>query len=214
MAVSEVWRLALALLLDAIGDDAPFAELPLFAKVPRRHLEVARAMIARRLNTPLARGVGRYFDAVAALALARPRVSYEGQAAIELESAGGAFDGVVPYPFDVDETTVPWTIDLRPLARAVCRDVLAGIPVATISTRFHSALVSATADVVKRAARERGALPVVLGGGCFQNARLAEGVAHSLTPELQVYRNERVPPGDGGIALGQVAVADAVAGRS
>jgi hydrogenase maturation protein HypF len=92
--------------------------------------------------------------------------------------------------------------------------MIAGAAPASISARFHNTLARATAELVQRAARFTGHLPVVLTGGCFQNARLAEGVATALST-FPVYLHHEVPPGDGGIALGQALVADAVArGRS
>ena len=82
-----------------------------------------------------------------------------------------------------------------------------------MSARFHNTLVAATAEGVRRAIRSAGSLPVVLTGGCFQNARLAEGLAAELTKDCTVYLHNRVPPGDGGIALGQAVIAAAIARR-
>jgi hydrogenase maturation protein HypF len=102
-------------------------------------------------------------------------------------------------------------LDLRPLWRARVADVLADVAAGEISARFHASLCAGGAALVRRAARRDGRLPVVLTGGCFQNARLAEGVARELSGEFEVYQHGEVPPGDGGIALGQAVVADAVA---
>jgi hydrogenase maturation protein HypF len=81
----------------------------------------------------------------------------------------------------------------------------------TVSARFHAALAAAGAALVRDAAGRTGKLPVVLTGGCFQNARLAEGILAALGSDFRVYLHGRVPPGDGGIALGQAFVADASA---
>jgi len=89
-------------------------------------------------------------------------------------------------------------------------DLLAGRPAGTVSARFHRSLSAATAELVRAAAARHGRLPVVLTGGCFQNARLAEGVLEELGGDFAVYLHGQVPPGDGGIALGQALVADAV----
>ena len=103
----------------------------------------------------------------------------------------------------------PWQLDLRPLVRAVATDVSAGRAPATISARFHNALVLAACELVRLAAARHGQHPVVLTGGCFANARLAEGISQGLSTSFQVYLHGFVPPGDGGLALGQAIVADA-----
>lgn len=209
-AIREVWRIALALLRDAFGDDAPVKRLALFRGIPARQLEVvARSLAKGAPNVPLARGVGRYFDALGALGLNRPRASYEGQVALEWNLAADPLESRC-YPFEIGSQPLP-ELDLRPLVRAAVRDLLDGRPAGLVSARFHNSLARATGELVRRAVERVGALPVVLTGGCFQNARLAEGVLAELGKELPVYTHGEVPPGDGGIALGQALVADAVA---
>ena len=96
--------------------------------------------------------------------------------------------------------------------RAAVEDLVNGVTPGRVSARFHEAMADVAAALVRRAAAERGPLPVVLTGGCFQNARLAEGVKRRLQGDFDVRLHGEVPPGDGGIALGQALVADAVAG--
>ncbi len=211
-AVAEPWRVALALLLDAFGAAPPLERLDLFSKVPETEVRVVRQMLEKRLNCPLAHGAGRLFDGVAALVLSRPRSRFEGQLATALDGAASEGD-VPPYPFEIDASSTPVSIDLRPTTLALVEEILAGRPAAAVSARFHATLVRATADAVRAAASVTGRLPVVLTGGCFQNARLAEGLVASLGGTFGVYLHRRVPPGDGGIALGQALVADAVARR-
>ncbi|ABC80252.1 (NiFe) hydrogenase maturation protein HypF [Anaeromyxobacter dehalogenans 2CP-C] len=209
-AIRDPWRIALAALLDAFGDDAPLDRLPLFAGVPARELEVVRRMLAAGLNAPPAHGAGRAFDAAGALALCRPSARFEGQVALALDAAAHGHEAP-PYPFDLDASGPVEALDLRPLWRALAADVLAARPAGELSARFHAALAAAGAEQVRRAARRTGRLPVVLTGGCFQNARLAEAIRARLDGEFAVYQHGEVPPGDGGIALGQAVVADAVA---
>jgi hydrogenase maturation protein HypF len=209
-AIRDPWRIALAALLDAFGPDAPVDRLPLFAAVDPKERAVVERMLAADLNSPAAHGAGRAFDAAGALALGRPSARYEGQVALALDSAGHGRDAA-PYPFDVAAEGGLDVLDLRPLWRALAADVLGGAEAGLVSARFHEALVKAGAEVVRRAARRTGPLPVVLTGGCFQNARLAEGILGELSGAFAVYPHGHVPPGDGGIALGQALVADAVA---
>ncbi len=212
LAIREPWRIALSAMVDAFGEDAPLERLPLFARVPARELEVARRMIATGLNSPPAHGAGRAFDAAGALALGRTASRFEGQVALALDGVASCAEvGAYPFELESGDGTGLDLLDLRPLWRALARDVMEEAAPGAVSARFHGALVAAGAELVRRAVRRTGPLPVVLTGGCFQNARLAEGILGALSGSLKVYLHEEVPPGDGGIALGQAVVADAVA---
>lgn len=211
-AIHQPWRIALALVEDAFEGHGPIEALPLLTAIAPHDRAVVQQLLDRRFRSPLAHGAGRYFDGIGALVLERPEARYEGQIALEWNViADPSVDE--PYGFDVDTRVSPWSIDLRPMVRAVVGDVLAGVAAPVISARFHNTIVAATATVVRRAARSRGPLPVVLTGGCFQNARLAEGLEAALSPQLPVYLHGEVPPGDGGLSLGQAVAAAAIARR-
>ncbi len=210
-AVREPWRIALAVLTDAFGGDAPLDALPLLRAVDPKEREVVLRMLAAGVNSPPAHGCGRAFDAAGALVLGRPVSRFEGQVALALDAA--AEGAGAPYPFDVDGGGAVEQLDLRAAWRALVADVLAGVTAGAISARFHATLARAGAELVRRAARRTGPLPVLLTGGCFQNARLAEGVLGDLSKDgFPVYLAGEVPPGDGGLALGQAVVADATLG--
>jgi hydrogenase maturation protein HypF len=202
LAIREPWRIALALLDDAYEGHAPLRDLALFAHVSPRAVEVVRGMIRANINTPYARGIGRFFDGIGALCLERPRAAYEGELAVAWNLA--ADDDSHRYPF----ATIDDAVDLRPLVRAVVSDLASDVPVPAISARFHATLVAATIDRVRAAVARVGTLPVVLTGGAFHNPLLAEGLRRGLA-DLDVRLHGEVPPGDGGIALGQALVADA-----
>lgn len=201
-AIRQPWRIALALVDDAFGQDAPLANLGLFSQVAPRAIASVRGMIRADINAPRARGIGRFFDGIAALCLQRTTSAYEGELAVawNLASAGAAS----PYPFEITGGEV----DLRPMIRALVEDLIAGVPVPALSARFHETLVAATVDRVRAAVARVGRLPVVLTGGAFHNPLLARGVRDGLR-DLDVRLHGEVPPGDGGIALGQALVADA-----
>jgi hydrogenase maturation protein HypF len=211
-AIRHPWRIAIALLEDAFDGHAPLDECRVFSMVPPGDVTVVRQMLATRFRSPLAHGAGRYFDGVGSLVLARPESHYEGQVALEWNVAADPFEAG-RYDYAIDGRQSPWQIDLRAMVRDVVDDLRAGVSASTISARFHNTLAAATAAVVRRAARERGVLPVVLTGGCFQNARLAERLAGALVAAFTVHLHRNVPPGDGGLALGQAVVAAAVARR-
>jgi hydrogenase maturation protein HypF len=208
-AIREPWRVALAALDDAFDGDPPLGRLPLFRSVAASQVALVRQMIRSGLNAPLAHGAGRLFDAAGAIALGRGLSRYEGQVAMALDNAADPGERG-RYPFAVDQSAGPWQLDWRPLLRALVDDLLAGASPARASARFHESLSAAAGELVRAAAGRHGRLPVVLTGGCFQNARLAEGVLGSLGG-FEVYLHQRVPPGDGGLALGQALVADSVA---
>jgi hydrogenase maturation protein HypF len=208
-AIRDVWRITLALLDDAFGGDPPLDALALFRDIPRKRIAGVRQMIERGVNAPAAHGLGRYFDGIGALVLGRGVARYEGQIALKWNLVANATEAG-RYPFELVEAPLA-VLDLRPLVRAVVGDVLAGAEPGAISARFHNTIVAATAAMVHLAARRAGRVPVVLTGGCFQNALLAERVRAALVPEFDVYLHGEVPPGDGGLALGQAVVADATA---
>ena len=209
-AIREVWRIGAALLHDAFGGEPPLDAFPLFREIPADRLELVCRMAARGIQSPLARGVGRYFDALGSLFLSRPVSRYEGQVALEWNLAADPSESRA-YPFELVRDGGLRTLDLRPLVRAATADFLAGARPSEISARFHNALAKATAALLRAAAEDTGRLPVVLTGGCFQNALLTERVLEAVGHEFVIYRHGEVPPGDGGLALGQAMVAAAVA---
>jgi hydrogenase maturation protein HypF len=209
-AIREVWRVALALLDDAFQGDPPVARLEALATRAPKEIHAVRQLVAANLNAPRAHGVGRLFDAVGAVCLGEGIARHEAQVAMALEWAAGAREED-PYPFTLDRSCVTWQVDTRPLVRALVADVLAGRPAALCAARFHDTLGAIARALLHEATSLYGALPVVLTGGCFQNARLVEAcVRQTSRVGIRVRVHERVPPGDGGIALGQALIADAV----
>jgi hydrogenase maturation protein HypF len=179
-------------------------------------LRTVRTMLERRFHSPLTSSAGRLFDAVSTLAGLRPRVSYEGQAAMELEwlATGLRPDGV--YPFDLEEARsgpgdeITLVVDTRPLIRAVAEEAGRGIEPARIGRRFHATMVAMIASVCGRLREATGLGVVVLSGGVFMNALLTSKVEARLEGDgFRVYRHRLVPPNDGGLSLGQLAVAAA-----
>ncbi|MEW5982498.1 MAG: carbamoyltransferase HypF [Acidobacteriota bacterium] len=206
-AIRQVWRQALALLTDAFDGNPPTAGLALFQRVPDSHIHVVRQMMAAGVNCPRAHGVGRYFDAVGSIGLARPVSRYEGHVALEWNLAAAPNDHG-SYPFALSPGPAVLEIDLRAAVRAIVSDLRAGEHPAVVSARFHSTLVDATVAVVHQILAQHGPMPVALSGGCFQNRRLTEGILARVGDGVRVVRHEQVPPGDGGLALGQAFAAN------
>jgi hydrogenase maturation protein HypF len=208
-AIREVWRTALALVDDAFEGKPPLERIPLFRDISAERVAVVRQMVALGLQAPLAHGVGRYFDALGALGLALPQSRHEGQVALAWNLVADPAE-CRRYGYCLDQSCLPWSLDLRSMVQEAVTDLIVGQAASSISAAFHNTLAHATAAAVRAVLAERGRMPVVLTGGCFQNARLAEGVLAELGPQVDVRLHRQVPPGDGGIALGQALVADAV----
>jgi hydrogenase maturation protein HypF len=206
-AIREPWRMAVAHLADAQVEFTP-----LRARLLPLRLRTVETMLERRLNAPWTSSAGRLFDAVAALAGVRDDVSYEGQAALELEflAAGVEPDGAYPFGLDSAEGSEALVVDTRPLIRAVAEEAARGVPAARIARHFHSTVVALIVAVCKRLRRVTGIEAVALSGGVFLNALLTSEASTRLTEDgFRVYRHRLVPPNDGGLSLGQLAIAAA-----
>jgi hydrogenase maturation protein HypF len=204
-ATREPWRMAVSCLLRAYGEDLP--RLPVVSRVPEGDLRLLRQMISRGINTPFTSSCGRLFDAVAALAGVRERVSYEGQAALELETAID-IETREEYPFTLVREGNVLIFQQNSLIRAVAADVRRGEPVGAISARFHNAIAALIAEACRRLRAGGAPETVALSGGVFQNRYLAaETVSRLQADGFRVLTHSLVPPNDGGLALGQAAVA-------
>lgn len=225
-AIREPWRVALALLAELEGPESAAGHWALahtgIGEAERRG--VAR-LLERGVRSPLTSSAGRLFDGVAALAGLAARSSFEGEAAMALEFAAGTASGAGNGGFDLIETPAPpalapfqrpraelLELDWRPLVAALVAARAAGAGATEIAARFHAALARAAVALARRFVVRR----VALTGGCFQNLRLtSELAAHLGAAGREVLIHRRVPANDGGIALGQAAVARAAAaGRS
>jgi hydrogenase maturation protein HypF len=210
-AIRQVWRIALSLLDDAYEGRPPLDVFTIFQRIAPGTLASVRSLVSGGVGSPLARGVGRYFDAFGALFLGRPESRFEGQVALEWNGAADASE-MEAFPFEISAGDVR-TLDLRPSVRAAVEAFVSGVSPAAISGRFHNTVARATVELLRACAAPEGALPVVLTGGCFQNALLAERVGSGLSRDFRVYLHRDVPPGDGGLAVGQALVADALGRR-
>ena len=183
-------------------------------------LATLKTMLVKKLNSPVTTSTGRLFDAVASLINLRQQIRFEGQAAMELEFAMEGVETEERYELriadcglrntargDARPTKTPKSeiiLDWSPMVEAILEDVKDGIPAGIISAKFHNALAESIVAVAKRAGQNR----VVLSGGCFQNRYLTEYAVRRLQAEgFRPYWHQRVPPNDGGIALGQVVAA-------
>ena len=196
-AAREPRRSALGLLFEVFGEKIPESDW-----FDESQQTAILAMLERSVHCPQTSSMGRLFDAVAALCGLSTVTSFEGQAAMALQFAADE-DEEESYRLPLLDGT-PALIDWEPMVRAVLADRAAGLPIGRISGRFHNGL----ADAAVAIAQHSGCSRVVLSGGCFQNTLLATRVRLRLMRAgLNVYTHRQVPPGDGGIALGQAYIA-------
>jgi hydrogenase maturation protein HypF len=203
-AIREPRRAALGLLYDAYGERAfEMSELAPIAAFGRTELGVIRQMLVRGVNAPVTSSAGRLFDAFAALTGLRQKCAYEGQAAIELEGAAGDCAAGRRYRLPIRQgDDAMLVVDWEPALAEALADLRTGVQSAQISQAFHDGLAMAIVGVAVRAGQQT----VVLTGGCFQNARLTESTVAALRAAgLNPVWHRRVPPNDGGLALGQAA---------
>jgi hydrogenase maturation protein HypF len=205
-AVREPRRAALGL-LHATGGDAVLANtaLPPVAAFTTRERAVLATMLGRGVNAPLTSSAGRLFDAVAALLGLCQVGSFEGEAAMAVEFAAGRARATVALPpAVVRDTTGPLVIDWQPPVTALIEQRLAGSAPEPLAATLHDALSAAIVEVARRIGLQR----VVLTGGCFQNAVLTERAVDRLRAAgFAPYWHHRIPPNDGGLAVGQLAFA-------
>ena len=208
-AIKHPWRMALAALYAVFGPEARTLDLPLLAALRPEDITLIFRMIDRRINTPLTSSCGRLFDAVSALLGVRSEIQYEAQAAIELEMAlDETVDAV--YPEALTETNARGAMPMTPLLRAMVADITQGTPTGAVAAKFHWSL----AEIFLRAAcdaRTRYRIDRVgLSGGVFQNVAFFTYLLRRLREkDFEVLTHAEVPTNDGGLALGQVVVANA-----
>jgi hydrogenase maturation protein HypF len=202
-AVKEPRRTALGVLYEIWGDkvisDRRLAPIAGFSDT---ELVVVQQMLFKGINSPFTSSAGRLFDAVASILGLRHRVTFEGQAAMELEfSIQPDIDDV--YPFEITNN-LPFIVNWMPMIPEILIDLQKGQAAGNISAKFHNTLT----EIIVAVARKVGEPKILLTGGCFQNRYLVERSIGRLSDAgFKPYWHQRVPPNDGGIALGQVVAA-------
>ncbi|HZC43202.1 MAG TPA: carbamoyltransferase HypF, partial [Acidobacteriaceae bacterium] len=211
-AVRQPWRMALSYLRDTFGRGVLPNGMKFLHMVPEKQIGVVDAMIARRIQSIETSSSGRLFDAVAALVGLGSEVTFEGQAAIALESAASP-DVEDHYPFHLEEGE-PIQLDMRSMIEEIARDLVRGEAIGLISARFHNTVAAAVVELCRRIRRQEQLNRVCLSGGVFQNMYLLKHTVRDLDKDgFQVFLHALVPPNDGGISLGQAAIANAILRR-
>jgi hydrogenase maturation protein HypF len=212
-AILEPWRNAYAHLATAFDWDElaeRHARLEIISYLKTRPLATFATMLEKNLNSPPASSAGRLFDAVAAvLGICRDRVSFEGQAAMELEALAETASAGTAYPLRLENRQIHW----HDLWKGILADLHSGVDKAVIAANFHHSLAKGLARSALQLGREYQVKILVLSGGVFQNRLLLESLQAELGQGMTVLIPERIPVNDGGISLGQ-AIIGAMSNRS
>lgn len=207
-AIREPWKAAIGIVKQAANGDA----LSLLSKIKpfisRHNLENIKVILDvcdRPVFSPLSSGAGRLFDAVSALLGLTDVNTFEGEAAISLESGAEKGNEDV-YPVDIGLKNSPLVLDFSVTILEIINDIIKGRPVGLIAAKFHNAVAAAIVRTVERISMDRGIRDIVLSGGVFQNSYLLSSVLRLFPSNLRVFVNEAVPSNDGGISLGQAYI--------
>jgi hydrogenase maturation protein HypF len=206
-AIKEPRRTALGMLYECFGNNIFCQQdLPTLQAFTSVELELINQMLIKIVNAPVTTSVGRMFDAVASMIGLQQCVNYEGQAAMELEFLTQDVENEECYPFEIYEApnVKVKIVDWRLILEGILSDIKDHISHSIISAKFHNTLVEIIIAIAKKIGKPR----VVISGGCFQNRYLTERTVIRLQEEeFRPYWHQRVPPNDGGIALGQIYAA-------
>jgi hydrogenase maturation protein HypF len=206
------WRIAAgyAHSLGITVDDLPFLQ-----NVDKEALRLLRRQIERQQHIALTSSVGRLFDGVASLIDVRDEVTYEAQAAMELEVLSRPFMlHAKSYPYSVADARNGRIVRLHELFRAIVEDLRAGNSIGQIGANFHKTVSGIALDICGRARQLTGLSEVALSGGVWQNQILLDLVRDGLQQnEFTVYVHRQVPTNDGGLSLGQAVIANHIRAR-
>jgi len=207
-AIQNPWRMALSYVYTFLGKEGVMKYLPLLAKSKEEKISLLLKQIDQKINSPLTSSCGRLFDGISALLGLCSSVSYEGQAAVELEMiADLEEDG--SYLFLLEEEGERGVIRLKPIIEGILNDIEDGTEPPRISGKFHNTLVKMAVAICQRISGQGGPKKVALSGGVFQNRLLSERMRAALEKSgFEVLVHRLVPCNDGGLSLGQAVIAN------
>ena len=208
-AVREPWRMAVSHIHNAYGPEAPEVIKGVLRRIDGKKTGILLKMIESGNNTPPTSSAGRLFDAVSSIIALRDVITFEGEAAMELEAIADRDSALKLRPFEFAlKRDTPMVMDTAPLIREVVREVQRGTPAPVIAGRFHRTISEMILIAAETVREETGAADVALSGGVFQNSLLTGLTADALQKAgFKVWMNEKVPANDGGVSLGQAVIA-------
>jgi hydrogenase maturation protein HypF len=201
-ATKNPWRMAVSYLFKYYGPALLDLKLDFLKDIPTHEIDLVISMLDKKINCPLTSSTGRLFDAVAALTDICTKSTFHAEAPMRLEAATNSTT-IETYNFEIGED-----IKLENIFKGIIEDLQAGINKAVIATKFHHTIINIIFANAKLIKQSHGINKVVLSGGSFQNRFILERVEILLEQEgFEVYAQENIPANDGGLALGQLAIA-------
>jgi len=206
-AIAEPWRMVYSYLYSIYGPRAKKIDIDFIRRMDYDKLSIIEKMIDKNINSPLTSSCGRLFDAASSLIGIRDEVTYEGQAAMELESFC-AYGIKKRYNFCICKEGEEFIIDPQEIFIDIIKDLKKGIDKKVIAAKFHNTVAEFTVNLCGKIRENTGINKIALSGGVFQNRYLTDKIISLLEKDdFQVYTQRKVPPNDGGISLGQAVVA-------
>lgn len=213
-AVEEPWRMAVSLLVEAFGQRIPCID---FTERWKKKVPIILGMIKKKINSPLTSSMGRFFDGVSSLLGICDVNTYEGQAAMELESVAedlSASSGNLltqNYRYGIREKEGTFMVEPGSIVKGIVADLQRSVPTSVVAAKFHNSIADIIKDVSLKIKERIGLRRVAFSGGVFQNRLLLGLALRKLTEQGFIcYYQRKVPPNDGGISLGQAIVADEI----
>ncbi len=209
-AIHEPWRIGVSLLRQAYGQFWSDIAYRLNFAPDQTDFELLDKIMETRINSPLSSGMGRLFDGVAAIMDLRRKVSFEGQAAMELEAKAELAGEVLPFDIlrNPDDSYI---LNVSAAIRTIVENIFSRKSVEEIASAFHATLTAAFVAMSVEMRKLTGINGVALSGGCFQNRILLEGTVTELKKkDFEVYYHSQVPANDGGVSLGQAVIAGSI----
>jgi len=206
-AITEPWRMTYSYLYSIFGQKAKTLNIDFIKRRDYNKLLIIEKMIDQKINSTLTSSCGRLFDAISSLIGIEDEISYEGQAAMELESI------CLPkinnsYGFNIIEKEKEYIIEPKKIIVEVIRDLKKGIDKGIMAAKFHNTVAKFTLELCVKIREKTKINKVAISGGVFQNKYLTEKVISLLeSREFVVFSHKKVPPNDGGISLGQAVIA-------
>ena len=206
MAVKEPWRMALAYLYHAFGQETTkYSES--FMSRHQDKADTVLKIIEKRIRSPFTSSLGRLFDGIGSLAGLVDIATYEGEGAVMLEMSSSEDTGK-QYTFEIREEEDVLVIGIATLIRSVADDIKKGSDCGEISSKFHRGIITIFAKLAEQLREKTGIGSVALSGGCFQNRILLEGLTGELEENgFEVFYHRNLPPGDGSLSFGQLIIA-------
>ncbi len=198
-AIHDVWKIGFSLLYSVYGEKV--FELDNIPFLKRNDALLVKKLLEKNINSPVTTSAGRLFDGISAIIGIRDTVNYEAHAAMELEFAADDFKTNEYFSFSIEELNCSFIFNWEDMIKGIVADLSKNVPQAKLAAKFHNTLAEAIVQIAQRLKYSK----VLLTGGCFLNKYLFEKSINRLTEEgFRVYTQQRVPPGDGGISLGQM----------